>query len=65
MQITVLIRRCKLVTEAIRTWSQYRASRRADPDALLLAQEEFFLGRMVQGGSERDKLRAVDELLSQ
>ena len=52
------------MTDAIRTWSQYRASRRADPDALLLAQEEFFLGRMVQGGSERDKLRAVDELLS-
>ena len=60
----MLIRRCPLVTDAIRTWSQYRASRRADPDALLLAQEEFFLGRMVQGGSERDKLRAVDELLS-
>lgn len=51
------------MTKRISTWSQYRSSRLADKDGLLLPQEEFFLGRMVQGGTERDVKRATNELL--
>ena len=51
------------MTKRIDTWSQYRSSRLADKDGLLLPQEEFFLGRMVHSGSEPDVKRATDELL--
>jgi RNA polymerase primary sigma factor len=63
-QTTEHKRRCRHVTESIRTWSQYRSSRKQSTDGLLLREEEFFLGRMVQSGTERDKAKATDELVT-
>ena len=51
------------MTDTIKTWSQYRISRRTSTDGLLNKQEEFFLGRMVQTGSQRDKDKATAELI--
>ena len=56
-------RRCKLVTDAITTWSQYRGSRRTSTTGLLTPEEEFFLGRMVQSGVQRDKDKATAEFI--
>lgn len=52
------------MTKRIDTWSQYRSSRLASGQDLLLPQEEFFLGRMVQAGTERDIKRATEQLMT-
>ncbi len=57
-------RRCSLVTDAITTWSQYRGSRRTSVSGLLTPQEEFFLGRMVQAGNDKDKDKATAEFVN-
>jgi len=52
------------VTDAINTWSQYRGSRRTSTTGLLTPEEEFFLGRMVQSGVQRDKDKATAEFVN-